>query len=363
MSSPRFSVFFELFLQPDSLNADSLAKLNWTEIVSIGRQLSLLARLYFELNKRDLWSAVPANAQVHLQSAWIQAEKQRVSLIWEAQNLSRVLQPSCRAVILKGAAYAVKGLENSFGRFVSDIDILVAKEQLKTAEFELFVDGWLQVSHDKYDDYYYRQWMHELPPLHHNVRQTTLDLHHNILPIIARHKIDPSPILEAASVVNGVLVPCNEDLLLHCATHLFHEGDFNKIFRDLLDTKDLFMLVVQQSDSGLDKLLARSSQLGLQKEMALALFFLNKTCGLNISETAQHFIRKHLSGKAGLSLLSWCYTKVFLSSSYLDSSFAYRLAARLLFVRSHLLKMPVHILLPHLVWKMWKSVIKSRANK
>lgn len=34
--------------------------------------------------------------------------------------------------------------------------------------------GWKMKAEDNYDEHYYRGWMHELPPMQHNVRGTLL---------------------------------------------------------------------------------------------------------------------------------------------------------------------------------------------
>ena len=53
--------------------------------------------------------------------------------------------------------------------------------------------------HSAYDQRYYREWMHELPPLLHVRRQTALDVHHAIAPETARGSaIDSKACAEAA---------------------------------------------------------------------------------------------------------------------------------------------------------------------
>ena len=91
--------------------------------------------------------------------------------------------------------------------------------------------------HDAYDQRYYRQWMHELPPLRHMTRQTVLDVHHTILPLTAHLKPDPAKLWEAAVGIEGqvnfcVLAPV--DMVLHSATHLFHDGELEHGLRDLV---------------------------------------------------------------------------------------------------------------------------------
>jgi hypothetical protein len=98
--------------------------------------------------------------------------------------------------------------------------------------------GWSSAKTSAYDQRYYRRWMHELPPLKHNSRQTVLDVHHAILPTTARLKPDSRKLLAAATPIAGrpdlaVLSPV--DMVLHSAAHLFCNEDVGNSLRDLVD--------------------------------------------------------------------------------------------------------------------------------
>ncbi len=84
--------------------------------------------------------------------------------------------------MLKGAAYLVADLPSSAGRLFSDVDILVPKPRLPEVESHLTMHGWMTTHHSGYDQRYYRERMHELPPMEHVHRGTTIDVHHTILP-------------------------------------------------------------------------------------------------------------------------------------------------------------------------------------
>lgn len=86
----------------------------------------------------------------------------------------------------------------------------------------LIYRGWAPLKRDRYDQRYYRRWMHELPPLEHVRRQTVIDVHHNILPRTARHVPDARLLLAAARPLPGypaLAVPAPVHLVLHCASH------------------------------------------------------------------------------------------------------------------------------------------------
>jgi hypothetical protein len=80
--------------------------------------------------------------------------------------------------------------------------------------------------------------MHELPAMRHIFRGTTLDVHHTILPPTARLKPDARLLIEASVEIPGlpgVRTLALEDLILHSASHLFHEGEPDNLLRDLTD--------------------------------------------------------------------------------------------------------------------------------
>ena len=95
---------------------------------------------------------------------------------------------------------------------------------------------------DEYEQYYYREWSHELPPLRHTERGTVVDLHHNILPTTARLKPEARKLIQWSQPMpdsSGFHTLCPEDTILHRAAHLFFDGDLQNSLRELLDIHEL----------------------------------------------------------------------------------------------------------------------------
>ena len=176
-------------------------------------------------------------------------------------------------MLLKGAAYIKGGFEPAQGRLLSDIDIMVPKEQLPQAEKALYSKGWFPTKLDAYDQRYYREWMHELPPMQHLARGTTLDVHHTILPPTAMLKPDVDKLWASVCEVEntkGVFVLSPVDMVLHSATHLFHDGELEHGLRDLVD---IDALIRQFSGQGqfFQALVARADELHLGRPLFYAL--------------------------------------------------------------------------------------------
>src|SRR5690606_2651387 len=129
----------------------------------------------------------------------------------------------------------------------------------------LMLRGWATTHHNAYDQRYYREWMHELPPMQHVTRQSVLDVHHAILPITARLRSDPAKLLQAAQPVARdpvlkVLAPT--DMVLHSATHLFLNEEFSNGLRDLADL-DVLLRHFSVDPGFWQKLTMRAGELGL----------------------------------------------------------------------------------------------------
>ncbi|WP_311964411.1 nucleotidyltransferase family protein, partial [Acinetobacter baumannii] len=91
------------------------------------------------------------------------------------------------------------GLDAGRGRLFSDVDILVPKPRLDEVEAALMLHGWASTHLDPYDQRYYREWMHEIPPKVHVRRGISIDVHHAIMPETAADRPDPD-LLRAAAI-------------------------------------------------------------------------------------------------------------------------------------------------------------------
>ncbi len=230
----------------------------WTALLAMARAEQLIGTLARRLSGLPVPEAVAGI----LEEARVNAEYQRRSVLWEADSARRALADyPGKVVLMKGTAYAAAGLKASEGRHIGDLDIMVAREDLPVVEAALLKAGWEWVKEDAYDDAYYRDHMHELPPLIHKTRDRMIDVHHTTLPLTARPKPDP-----AAMLADAVLLPLAggarggcwreedtpapspsrkregslsvfspADMVIHSAAHLFADGELDGGLRNLWD--------------------------------------------------------------------------------------------------------------------------------
>jgi hypothetical protein len=332
----------------------SMARLTpaeWDVLLRQARHASLLARLEALARDAGVLEAAPARVRTRLESARIDVEQQQRLIRWEVTRLRRVLAPlRVPVVLLKGAAYLHAELPAARGRQFNDVDILVPAEALGDVEAMLRGEGWVSTVSSAYDDRYYREWSHELPPMAHKDRQVVVDVHHNILPPTGRLRPDARLLLAAAHPLPGsplrVLAP--EDMVLHCACHLFMSGELHKSLRDLGDL-DALVRGFAGGAGFWPALLERARALHVERPLYYGLRFAERLFATPVPAQS----RLAVARVAPPAPVRAAMDRLVLAAMAPDQPARPRrgkgLALRLLTVRHHWLRMPPFMLARHLV--------------
>jgi len=338
---------------------------DWEVLLGQARRARLATRLAVQFSDAQLMESIPAGPAPYLRSALRLAERQCHEVIWEVNCIVRALAKlDTPVVLLKGAAYLMADLPPSKGRLFSDIDILVPREMIDRVEGALFAAGWLNDERDAYNQRYYRQWMHEIPPLRHALRNTFIDLHHTITPPTSRFRVAGTKLLERIVQIEGfggrlyTLAP--EDMVLHSAVHLFQEGEFDHGLRDLLDLKDLLQHFAQQPDFW-PGLLDRADELGLQIPLFHALFHIQRLFGYGAPAQWSARIDNLAPPAPARLVMAWLLGLALRPDHPSCDTRWTGLARWLLYVRSHALRMPLRLVVPHLVRKAWMRWFPEKA--
>lgn len=325
----------------------------WDALIPIARRADVLLKIASTVSESGILPRLPERVQMHLKGALTLNARQRIHAAFEIDEIEEALRSvGVRPTLLKGAAYFAAGHAFSKGRAFGDIDILVGKDQLARVESALMRRGWISAVDNSYDQRYYREWMHELPPMMHIKRGTVLDVHHRILPETARSRPDPGSMMRNAVECPGhpgVYVLSRADMLLHSAAHLFHEGELEHGFRDLLDLDALLSLVRTEEDW--HALTARARSLELDTPLYLACHFCAAL--LDTPIPADVLDRLQPLGPQGLpgALLRRAYSLALLPTHSSLTQPLTGLARWSIYVRAHWLRMPPLLLVRHLARK------------
>jgi hypothetical protein len=235
------------------------------------------------------------------------------------------------------------------------VDILVPAADIRVVEQALLTAGWAAVKLHPYDQRFYRQWSHELPPLQHTRRKSIVDVHHNILPRTGRLRPDADALLassvplRAAGVDDGLWTLCPEDMVLHSAAHLFQDGDLAGSVRDLVDADALLTDFGARIPGFWDRLPARARQLGLERPLFYVLRFAARLLETPIPPSVAAALPS--PSAASIAIMDRLVSRALLPVRGQHGSFGEETARMLLYARSHWLRMPPALLAAHLARK------------
>ena len=319
---------------PESVTG--LTDTQWTALLCMAHAERLAGTLAY----RVAGLPVPPRAAAILENARLNAEAGRTRALWEVERMRRALAPlGVPVVLLKGSAFVAAGLNAGQGRLVGDLDILVPRAALPAVEAALLDAGWEWLKHDAYDDAYYRRWMHELPPLIHRERDAMIDVHHTILPLTAKPKPDPAALFaESVSLGNDVSMLSAADMIVHAVAHLLADGDLSGGLRNLWD---IDRLLREYDEDGFMRLLRERAEMhGLRAELEKALYLSIDLYGTPIAtmrRAPSKLFRTRILARDG-----W-------------GRETHKLLRFAFYLRSHLIRMPLPMLLRHLAIKWWKA--------
>lgn len=327
----------------------------WERAIRLSRRLRLLARLAASIYQADLLGQIPPQARRKLIGEQRLSQWRTAVMLWTIERVATMLgdTPYPR-VLLKGAAYIGQDLPIAAGRLPSDLDILVPRAHVPDAQARLMQAGWNAVELDEHDRRYYYEWSHEVPPMRHPLFGMELDLHHNILPPVARTHVDADALLDRLRPSRWsswqVLDPV--DQVLHSSVHLFHDSEIRDRIRDLVDLDGL-LRHFGSTPGFMAQLPKRAQALELQEPLALACHFCVNWFGTPIPADVLESIEAIGPGRLRRAWLLPLLSSVLMPTEPDDSPpLRQNLAALVLLARHHRQRMPMRLLVPHLWHKL-----------
>ena len=352
---PRRGLLVAALLDPSVTLA--LSPREWNELLAAAGEHALLARLAERLVDTELFACAPYKARSHMHAATIATESAQTAVRFEVHRVLRALADvDTPIVLLKGAAYVMAHLPAARGRYVGDLDFMVPRAKIDEVEQTLLRSGWEAAVMDEYDQRYYREWAHEIPPLQHPERETPLDIHHTIVPLTTRYRPDAAALLADCVPFDDsrlrVLAPA--DMVLHSSVHLFND-DVGKPLRDLLDLDDLIAHFGSRPGFW-DELVARARLHGLGRPLYYLLRQTQRVFGRRFPPEVVQAAAVWAPGPIVKRVMDRLFLYRFGCDRWQARRAGSDFANWLLYVHSHWLRMPFAMLVRHLSVKASRRI-------
>ncbi len=262
----------------DVAHASTMSLEDWDVTIRLARKAKLLGLIAWRVNERlPLWEQLPKQVCGHLRSA-INFSNQRTQAVrFELDAINKALPDHLKVIALKGAAYTLENREFSRGRLPNDVDLLVSASNLKETEEALLAGGWETQVVDAYDQNYYRNWSHELPPMRYPGHALEVDLHHTITPPTSRVRANTEILFkDMKPIANSRYFALHpHDQIIHASIHLFQDSELMGRLRDIVDL-DAMIRASAIDPVGGNELLMRAKHHGAERHLWYAMYFCHK---------------------------------------------------------------------------------------
>jgi hypothetical protein len=149
-------------------------------------------------------------------------------------------------------------------------------------------------------------------------------------------------------------------MVIHSATHLFHEGEFRRGLRDLLDLDRLLRFYGETEQEFWEKLVPRADELALAQPLFYALRYTQRIFLTPIPEAVLLASeRAKPAGRIRKKIMDSLFLRALMPEHASCDDHFTAIARFCLYVRSHYLRMPLYLLIPHLIRKAWKRRVSS----
>jgi len=339
----------------DPASSIELTALEWDVLLCMTDKSRLTASLGNRLERQGMTGELPEEVKTRFLAAQIYSRYRSRLIRWEMNRLQRALRgTNYEVVALKGGAYLLLNLPFAESRLAADLDILVPASDISEFERLLQEQGWEPEELSEYDQRYYREWMHEIPPLRHRERKVEVDVHHALLPLTAKLKPNSDLLFESARPIEGsrFKVLCWKDMILHAVVHLFYDSDLDGRIRDLVDLDELFRRFCGSDRDAWAQLMERSKIQGLQRPLFYALRYCKQIVATPIPNDIQFDDKP---SRLAIVIMDRLVPRAIFPDLPGKKNRINSIARWLLYVRSHYLRMPLRLLIPHLLYKSIKG--------
>lgn len=339
----------------------SLSPKTLSELFIFLRAANLLSIFAHKIKRKNMVDRLPESIQWHVTSNVNYSDRQRCQVGTEIDRINLLLEEiGITPVFLKGAAYNIENAVSLEGRTMSDIDILVSSSEIQKTEKRLLSLGWQIKSLANYDEKYYREFAHEIPPMFDPLSGTTLDIHHNLYLPVSGKAPDESILRQNIVASSQQKLVLNKHMqALHTCVHLYWNEDVSSSLRDLYD----FTCLCNDNASHhfWEAIVKTAKAMNLSSLLfdviCLAEFYFLLHCPIETKHQLQSQLSLFHRARRGFTL--FVMKRALVPDTRVCNSKLLRLSRFLAYMRGHLMKMPVHVLVPHMLKKLSMTLRKS----
>jgi hypothetical protein len=158
-------------------------------------------------------------------------------------------------------------------------------------------------------------------------------------------------------------VLCPVDMVIHSATHLFHETELQNGLRDLFDLDALLTEFSRQSPLFWHELGERAIELGLALPLYLALRYSAAMLGTDVAEQTRAQLEEQLGlGQLTVRALDAIYRRALMPDHPLCNDYSATVARSAVYLRGHYLRMPLGLLTVHLGRKAFIRLFRNTSR-
>lgn len=148
------------------------------------------------------------------------------------------------------------------------------------------------------------------------------------------------------------------DMVLHGAEHAFQDGELQRGLRDVIDIDDLLRYFSAEPNFWTE-LVSRAEELDLSRPLFYALRYSQQFLATPVPQPVLVASKKWQPLWPAISIMDSLVENVIEASGSLSCASKARIARKAFYIRSHWLRMPPHLLIPHLARKSLRSWKKT----
>lgn len=268
-----------------------LTEEQWQTLINLAIEYRVVPLLYQRISSANLSSDEADRAKEQLETYTREVTRKNLRMYGELQRyLNKLNEAGIPVILLKGIYLAHEIYHGKGLREMNDMDLLVAKKDLKQAADILMQLGY-EPAKPLHIDYEVKK-SHHLPPMIKD-QVAVFEIHWNITKPGRSYYIEPDGLWERAKAGNvlnqDVRVLSPEDLLLHLCIHNSHQHMFSFGLRPFCDIAGAIEHYKQVLDWNQFTSLAREN--GWQKGVYLALLTAKDMVGAAVPETTLHALK------------------------------------------------------------------------